>query len=892
MKSNLLFFVLSILLLLIFIQYVYSVSYSDFTTSRTCSQAWGGDCNSTTLDDAFLGCNGTEYCSASCGVNVEEVYLNASAVRPQGGINVTCQFNELTSAVTPYYEYIFYYNNTGWTTVWSDSSTPGSARTFNKSVIFRVNSTEGTHYIRCALSRQYQITDYCGDSHSDDYDSDDVNFTITSPLQFDYWNLTNYTTGGNLTSGQIFTRNDIINVSAHWTKALNNAVVEHNGTGTLTNYTISSFTGNWTNYTLNISDASLFNRKNISITAIYANDTGVWGYNSTSPPLSFNIEPGSAPNITKYWFDHLGTITNNTNLYTNLTIYANISEDVGIYTVTANLSYPTSGNIILNLSGIPTQGNRTWNYTFQTQTLPLNETGNYTVWWVIVNDTGDQVFNLTHNLTFAVTNNLTLNISVSPSSIDAGEYPLTLTINISDVNDNEHQHPTNLTINCLNVSYVETNFTLPDINGSTTFALCRAPNDYDSSFNIQVNATDQYNNTNSTTISLTTESDPGGGSTTTGGDGGGGMGGTVNVTNCTVTPKNCTDGIDNDCDGLTDCGDPDCSRHEACKIEIKELNFTLSTNTIEIEQGNDGTILASLYNMGNTKLLLNSSIDNECCNISIPRGFELPYRGELDFSIIIHVPLYQEVGEYTVKTELFTGPLTKTKAFKVIVKKSSYLLSLETLTGRLSELDEAMGNYQTLGVNIGGLDNRIEQARNIITNTMGSIENDNLNLVKASVLDLEKLMNSMNQQLPTLEIQKFLIVNRWYLSFTAVMVIIATYMINQVVIPFHRLGLYIKSLSDEEQTLVEARKKAEKQYFMRMIDEKTFRGIMLDKQAKILRSRAALERSKKERSTLVREKVSPKAMGRWFKNGFIKVGTSVKTVPKKIYNRIRRKQEK
>jgi hypothetical protein len=205
-------------------------------------------------------------------------------------------------------------------------------------------------------------------------------------------------------------------------------------------------------------------------------------------------------------------------------------------------------------------------------------------------------------------------------------------------------------------------------------------------------------------------------------------------------------------------------------------------------------------------------------------------------------------------------------------------------------MESTLDNYQTLGVQVRGLDKRIEEIKKIIADARTGIENDDLKIVKASVSDVDEILNSMTQQMPTLEAQKLLLENKWNISGVLIIIVISAYMITQVVIPSRRLGAYIKSLAEEEQTLLQARKTTEKQYFMRKIDEPTFRGIMLNKQAQINKAKAALERSKQERSSLVRERVHPKAIARWFKNGFVKIGRSIKSAPRKIYNKIRRKQ--
>jgi len=153
MKFNLIFSVI-LILFSVFIGYSFSVSYQDFTTPKTCSQIFG-NCTNSTTDDALLGCNGTQKVAGSYDVNVEEVYINSSAVRPNQEINVTCQFREFDTSgpEIDIHEYILYYDTVDWFVInsthipWSQTQD----RVFNLSKVFPVNSTEGTHIIRCII---------------------------------------------------------------------------------------------------------------------------------------------------------------------------------------------------------------------------------------------------------------------------------------------------------------------------------------------------------------------------------------------------------------------------------------------------------------------------------------------------------------------------------------------------------------------------------------------------------------------------------------------------------------------------------------------------------------------------------------------------------------------
>jgi len=294
------------LFVILFSNIIISDSSNPFITSKTCSDTFGFNCgnqtgNGTTnyygLDDSFLGCDGTQYTNNQY---VNQTYLNATSIFFGDAINATCEFKQ--QGVYNQSEYIWYNNdtsNSNWLLLYSmiDNHTSG---TYNRSVVFAPNSSEGTQIVRCIITANFSSgksssmpsNAYCANSTTQPttggWDNDDVNFTVTPHLIYSFWNLTNYTNGTNISNGQNFTRLDIINVSAQWNKAIYNFWIQHDGNGSSVNYSVSS-SADWTNYTLNFSNVTEFPRTgNITVSTIYANDT-TSATNNTSPLLFFYL---------------------------------------------------------------------------------------------------------------------------------------------------------------------------------------------------------------------------------------------------------------------------------------------------------------------------------------------------------------------------------------------------------------------------------------------------------------------------------------------------------------------------------------------------------------------------------------------------------------------------
>jgi hypothetical protein len=112
------------------------------------------------------------------------------------------------------------------------------------------------------------------------------------PPQFDFWNLTDYTTGAIVPSNSYLDRYSKINASAHWIvndSTLTSAMITHNGTGSFKDYEITGpYTNNYTNYTMDLSNTTDFPLAGM-ILVNYIKAFAEYAENSTYPPLGFSF---------------------------------------------------------------------------------------------------------------------------------------------------------------------------------------------------------------------------------------------------------------------------------------------------------------------------------------------------------------------------------------------------------------------------------------------------------------------------------------------------------------------------------------------------------------------------------------------------------------------------
>lgn len=918
-----------------------------------------------------------------------------------------------------------------------------------------------------------------------------INVTI-SPLYSDSYDLIN-STGDTVSDGQNYTRDDLLNVSAHWNASnVTGAVVVLNDSnyGVEREFNITTgFAGNYTNYTLNLSNVTEFPLGGNVTVKIRANDsfyqrnvtnvtrwfylwsnatvndisinesangssetiangttylvlcevadnhssTAIPGYNVSfyfggvyngssttnstgwavynytdnstgagSYAISCNItnqssiyygpsednrslaltviEDPYSPVVNDFWFNYSSIQTNQTNLYTNFTVYANVTDNLTrITSATATITYPdynVSSQSMTQYSG------DIWNFTFfedDTGTA-LNQTGNYTVnvtaydisgnvnyssnknFTVYDNYTlsmtdyyGDVTYNKGENLTLSAleVNSLTVeNVNwtiVNITKFNQAETNLTnesgnistyfiYSINASDpvgnwtlrVNISKNNNTGNRTFYFnvsreLNINLAEAYTPNPrevlggnvkiyvnntrdgrfpytvDVNltcGGDTYILsksgeiysnssisCNAPNAYSTNFNVIVNVSDSTNNnTGSRIITLTTSSDPGGGRPL----GGGGY-----------LPKecNCTEWVDTGC-GPTGgcalgemyqtrtCNPADCANVSQCIpyalcIEVERgFNFTIDRTDVEVSRGQNITIMGTARNTCNISLVINISIESDLAVFAL-ESFNLSRDSSLDMPIIIHTALTQELGVYFVTISAATYGIESNKTVKVDIKENPLIEKLDELETQLDDLREIIRDYSDAGVYVQDLEELAGRIEELLQSATGSIQEDRL-LELQSQLDMaaENIINT-NARLSVLGIQKFIFENKWWIISGVIIIIILSYLSTEIFLPYYRLSRNIKKLKLKEKTQVQGRIVTEKNYFMGKMTEDAFNKLLMEKQTKILDTRGAIREGMKERTELVKTKLTSGAVKNWFKSGLGRLKKPKRYKPKK-----------
>jgi hypothetical protein len=688
------------------------------------------------------------------------------------------------------------------------------------------------------------------------------------------------------------------------------------------------------------------------------------------------LEDPVPPNVSDLWFEYLGTdlnVTNpgrpQTNLYTPVWIYANVSDDVALEEVRANITCEQGG---WSVNGTMEEivPNATWGFQLglanNPQNLELNQTGNWTVRIIAIDIGGNEKVSgidpgSPSNRTFFVNDTYKLNRTPTWSVFNRGEG---MTLRAWDVNDNL-ETGINWTVNLtgpqgvtqtlfqgVNDTYVyqtalnasvgvysleaggsknanvgngswqfnvsdrlfpEFNQTFKDeysteesiapvkvkvenvrgseltaaqvflvcpdgtVDGPLTYLSavqayvsltgCTAPSISGTSFSLTANASWQ-NNTGQVSVLLRTKAaalPPG----------------------LPPAPPPCV------CEEWTDwacgaggcevgemyqtriCTPAGCANESRCVIDPRcapRPNFELSVSppNITIRRGEMEKVTGTLANTGEARLIIELevvSMEADCCQLTFIPQFELEPGTSRDFTIVIAVNLSREPREYEIVLRAMAGRLERTQIIRVRVVESPLVTWLKELMREQVDVWRQIREYGGAGVDVTDLLIWIDEVNMAFETAYGAIARGDVEALKETLAEAEDRLMAIKLRLAVLWLDKFLLENYYHIILGLVVGIFNVYIVTQLGVPAWRLGKEIIWLGAQMRELVRAREEAERDYFLRRIDETTFRTIMVEKQGEILRIRGAIADKRAILAGLIREKLTPAAFWNWMVAG-------------------------
>jgi hypothetical protein len=301
----------------------------------------------------------------------------------------------------------------------------------------------------------------------------------------------------------------------------------------------------------------------------------------------------------------------------------------------------------------------------------------------------------------------------------------------------------------------------------------------------------------------------------------------------------------------------------------KDFTFQIPEKEVWIIQGENKTVVGKLTNKGEIPLDITIESIKKCCEISFPSKMHLEKKQEVSLPIEIHVSLTTNTGEYITTFVARSEELKKEDSFKIIVVENRLIPELYELNAELQKILSDIEAYRKAGVDVKMLLDIVDKANQTIQASFENIKSDDLASLRKNVENIRGKITSIKVTLTGLWIRKFLLENKWNITAGIITIILSTYFLTAIVIPYYNLDKEVRKLEEEEKSLVASRVETEKQYFLRKMDEKTFFTIMAEKQGKIMKVRADVQRKKAERAKLLISKLHPKSFALWLKSGAV-----------------------
>ena len=345
------------------------------------------------------------------------------------------------------------------------------------------------------------------------------------------------------------------------------------------------------------------------------------------------------------------------------------------------------------------------------------------------------------------------------------------------------------------------------------------------SFYLSASASDVYNNTGTASLQLYTQSDAAPPPPPPGGGGGGGGGETTTIyvnqtSNESITPY--------------------------IPPKTYGFNISISSTQVSIMQGMEEIIIVSLANTGDFDLTIQVRNSNTSLSMEYAKEVFLKKGAETDIPIKIHANLSLPPEEELVTIYFSASGIEKNKALKTTILENPNLFALNAVLLEIAVLNEKIGEYRALGLNVSSIQNKIDSAVSHIALATDALLLGDVDALASSVSAAQEEVSSAKNSLRFYEAKMFVEQNKYVLLGSVIGFNVLLYFASIFFMPYMALSRKLYALRRREKILIDARKTSETQYFTRKINEATFQKIMTVDQDKLYNIRSEAKRIEEE----------------------------------------------
>ncbi|MCJ7479137.1 MAG: Ig-like domain-containing protein [Candidatus Nanohaloarchaeota archaeon QJJ-7] len=297
--------------------------------------------------------------------------------------------------------------------------------------------------------------------------------------------------------------------------------------------------------------------------------------------------------------------------------------------------------------------------------------------------------------------------------------------------------------------------------------------------------------------------------------------------------------------------------------EIESYQFEVPEEPLEADLGGKTSGQINLFNNGTERLNVELSAQSDCCDTWFEdlRGERLeelsilPEAGKA-VQVRISVPMNVPVGKKTVLIRSKAEDRVRERTVTVNVVEGEMVERFDDLVNRSSDLQEKISLYRRTGVDTSDLEEEYNQLQKTLVEARKAKGSDDRSSFQDALESSEELAESIDRGLQVLSLRQYILANWWRWAIAGGGVYLMFFLLTMVVLPYYRLRTKLLNVEEDLESSVEARKKAEKQYFKREIDRGTFMQIMTERQDEILEMRGQKQELEEELDNLLQNNIT------------------------------------